>query len=92
MTKMGHEHIKVALASGRTVILPCEILDEDRIVGSSGTHDLDRLHIAVGGENVWVERRDLCDDDGGLIEWRPYEYCQWKYVEEKENEPCEQLK
>ncbi len=65
--------VKASTASGRTLVLPCETVDEDRIAGSEGTDPLDRLQVEVGGENFWVERRDLCFEDGEPVEWLPYD-------------------
>ena len=62
------------MASGKTVVLPCgDPIEEDRVVGSTGTDPTDRLLVEVSGENVWLERRDLCDEDGELIKWEAYQ-------------------
>lgn len=56
------EYLKAVLASGRSIVLPCEIVDSERerVVGSRGDHPFDRIEVRVAGEIMWVERRDLC--------------------------------
>lgn len=67
-------HLKITLASGRVLPLPVEWVDEDRVVGSDGTHPLDRIRIAseAGCGDEWCERRDLCNDDCEPVAWEPY--------------------
>lgn len=72
--------VRLTLATGRVLAIPATILAEDRVVVgaggelSCGTHPLDRVQVSIEtlGAPEWVERRDLCDEDGAPIDWRPY--------------------
>ena len=67
-------HIRLTLASGQSIVVPVdEIMDEDRMFGSDGRCPTDPLHVMIAENNYWIERRDLCFDDGELIQWEPYE-------------------
>ncbi len=65
--------VRLTTLSGRQVVLPARIMTEDRVVPSNGTEGLDRVEVLIAGESLWLERRDLCDEDGEPIVWMPYE-------------------
>jgi hypothetical protein len=67
-------YVRLVVASRNTwVVFPAEVLQEDRVVNSNGTNRYDRFKLHVGGLQIWVERSDLCQENGELIQWMPYE-------------------